>query len=64
MCAKLSEIVQRTRLWSHSHHTHNSAHIKIRDFAQEYRGGCLKDPRQQSTKVRKMKNIDHELSET
>ena len=64
MRAKLSKIVQRTRLWSNSHHTHNSTHIKIRDFAQEYRGGCLKDPRQQSTKVRKMKNIDHELSET
>ena len=37
---------------------------KIQYFRQEDPGGCLKDPRQQSSKIRKRKNIDQELSKT
>ena len=38
--------------------------MKILDFVHEYHDGCLKDPRQQSTKVEKIKSMNHELSET
>ena len=38
--------------------------MKSWDFGGEDHVGCLKDPRQQSTKVEKSKNIDHEVSKT
>ena len=38
--------------------------MKIYDFAHEDPAGCLRDPRQQSTKVSKIENMDHQLSET
>ena len=37
---------------------------KIQYFRQEDPGGCLKDPRQQSTKIKKLKNMNHEVSKT
>ena len=38
--------------------------MKIQEFHLRNCCGCLKDPRQQNTKVKQSKNIDHELSET
>ena len=37
---------------------------KIQYFRQEDSGGCLKDPRQQSTKIKKLKNMNHDVSKT
>ena len=38
--------------------------IKIQDFDRDDPTGCLKDPRQQSTKVEKVKNMNHDVSKT
>ena len=38
--------------------------MKILIFATKDQAGCLKDPRQQSTKVKQSKNMNHKLSKT
>ena len=38
--------------------------LAIVDFSHRNQTGCLKDPHQQSTKPRKMKNMNHKVSRT
>ena len=38
--------------------------MQIPDFARDDASGCLKDPRQQSTKVEQSKNMNHNVSKT
>ena len=38
--------------------------LAIVDFSHRNQTGCLKDPHQQSTKPRKMKNMNHKVSKT
>ena len=38
--------------------------MKIQDFDRDGPTGCLKDPRQQSTKLEKRKNMNHDVSKT
>ena len=43
---------------------HLQSDMKTYDFAHEDPVGCLKDPRQQSMKVEKMKSMNHEVFKT
>ena len=44
--------------------THLHTYMKFPDFVRDDPAGCLKDPRQQSTKLEKLKNINHEVCKT
>jgi len=65
----LSNGVDRRGSWEQSRSTtvdRNGSDwsLTIVDFSHRNQTGCLKDPHQQSTKPRKMKNMNHKVSKT